>query len=91
MFVRENPVFWKSKEHNVVSRSSAESEYGAMTQSTCEIVWIKHLLSEIGLSLSSPTKLWCNNQAALHIASNPVYHERTMHIEIDCHFICEKI
>ena len=62
-----------------------------MSQSTCEVMWIHHLLAEIGLEHSSPAKLWCDNQAALHIASNLVYHERTKHIEVDCHFIREKI
>ena len=57
----------------------------------CEIVWIYQLLSEIGFSITVPTKLWCDNQAALHIASNEVFHERTKHIEVDCHFIREKI
>ena len=46
-------------------------------------MWIHHLLSEVGLKYPTPAKLWCDNQAALHIASNPVYHERTKHIEVD--------
>src|SRR5262249_11440018 len=91
MFVGKNLVSWKSKEQNVVSRSSAESEYRAMTQFVCELMWIYKLLSEVGLKVSIPAKLWRDNQAALHIASNPVFHERTKHIEIDCHFIREKI
>ncbi|KAL3512083.1 hypothetical protein ACH5RR_024800 [Cinchona calisaya] len=62
-----------------------------MAQSTCELIWIHQLLSEIGLDSSLPMKLWCDNQAAIHIASNPVLHERTKHIEFDCHFIREKI
>ena len=62
-----------------------------MAQSVCEVMWIHQLLSELGLEVSMPAKLWCDNQAAIHITSNLVFHERTKHIEIDCHFIREKI
>ncbi|RVW70044.1 Retrovirus-related Pol polyprotein from transposon RE1 [Vitis vinifera] len=68
-----------------------ESEYRAMAQATCEIIWIHQLLCEVGMKCTMPAKLWCDNQAALHIAANPVYYERTKHIEVDCHFIREKI
>ncbi|RVX07744.1 Retrovirus-related Pol polyprotein from transposon RE1 [Vitis vinifera] len=91
VFFGGNLVAWKSKKQSVVSRSSAESEYRAMAQATCEIIWIHQLLCEVGMKCTMPTKLWCDNQAALHIAANPVYHERTKHIEVDCHFIREKI
>ena len=62
-----------------------------MTQSVCEIMWLHQLLMEVGIKTVVPTKLWCDNQAALHIASNLVFHERTKYIEIDCHFVREKI
>ena len=91
MFVGGNLVSWKSKKQSVVSQSSAESEYRVMTQSACEIMWLHQLLPEVGIKTSVLTKLWCDNQTACHIASNPVFHERTKHIEIDCHFVCEQI
>ena len=91
IFFGGNLILWKSKKHNVVSRSSTESEYRAMAQSVCEIIWVYQLLSEVGLKVLMPAKLWCDNQAAIHIASSPVFHERTKHIEIDCHFVREKI
>ena len=54
-------------------------------------MWLHQLLAKVGIKTSVPAKLWCNNQAALHITSNPVFHERTKHIEIYCHFVREKI
>ena len=75
----------------MVSCSSIESEYRAMAQSVCEIMRISQLLMEVGIKTSILTKLCCDNQVALHIASNLVFHERTKYIEIDCHFAHEKI
>ena len=62
-----------------------------MTQFVYEIMWLHQLLMEVDIKTVVPTKVWCDNQAALHIALNPVFHERTKHIEIDCHFVREKI
>ena len=62
-----------------------------MTQSVCEIMWLHQLLIEVGIMTVVPAKLWCDNQAALHITSNPVFHEQIKHIEIDCYFVREKI
>ena len=90
VFFGGNLISWKSKKQSVVSRSSAESEYRAMAQSVCEIMWIRQVLMEVSMETSLPTKLWCDNQVAMHIASNPVFHEHTKHIEIDCHFFHEK-
>ncbi|RVX09440.1 Retrovirus-related Pol polyprotein from transposon RE2 [Vitis vinifera] len=73
------------------SGSSVEAEYRAMALATCELIWLKHLLQELRFGKDEQMKLICDNQAALHIASNPVFHERTKHIEVDCHFIREKI
>ena len=61
VFVGGNLVSWKSKKQGVVSRSSAQSEYRAMTQFVCEIMWLHQLLMEIGIKTVVLTKLWCNN------------------------------
>ncbi|RVW59390.1 Retrovirus-related Pol polyprotein from transposon RE1 [Vitis vinifera] len=87
----ENRGHTQSKKQDVVARSSAEAEYRAMALATCELIWLKHLLRELRFGKDEQMKLICDNQAALHIASNPVFHERTKHIEVDCHFIREKI
>nr|GEV67397.1 hypothetical protein [Tanacetum cinerariifolium] len=91
VFVGGNLVSWKIKKQNVVSRSSLEFEYRAMAQTTCEFVWLRNLLCEISFPQSKPMKMWCDNQAAIYIATNMVFHERTKHIEVDCHFTREKL
>ena len=90
VFIGGNLISWKSKKH-VVVRSSAEAEYRAMALATCEFIWLRHLLQELRFGKDEQMKFIYDNQAALHIASNPVFHERTKHIEVGCHFIREKI
>ncbi|KAD6455029.1 hypothetical protein E3N88_09735 [Mikania micrantha] len=85
------PVSWKTKKQSVVSRSSAEAEYRAMAAAVSETLWMRWLLKELDTSPVGPTQLFCDNQAARHIANNPVFHERTKHVEMDCHFVRERI
>ncbi|XP_028098520.1 uncharacterized protein LOC114298187 [Camellia sinensis] len=84
-------VSWKSKKQPIVARSSTEAEYRAMANICLEITWLRYILQYLRVKQKGPTLLHCDNQVALHIAANPVYHERTKHIEIDCHIVREKL
>ncbi|PRQ17191.1 putative RNA-directed DNA polymerase [Rosa chinensis] len=90
-FIGGNLVTWKSKKQTVVARSSAEAEYRAMASIACELIWLKTLLGDLGIICPTPITLHCDNQAAMHIAANPVFHERTKHIEVDCHFVRDQV
>ncbi|KAL4577599.1 hypothetical protein LXL04_013709 [Taraxacum kok-saghyz] len=85
------PISWKTKKQSVVSRSSVEAEYRSMASTVSEILWVRWLLQELNIASASPTPLFCNNEAACHIANNPVFHERTKHVEMDCYFVRERI
>ncbi|GMJ10791.1 hypothetical protein HRI_004748300 [Hibiscus trionum] len=89
-YLGTNLISWKSKKQHTMSRSTCEAEYRAMASATCELVWLAALLSSFHID-TSPVFLYCDNQAALHLASNQVFHERSKHIEVDCHFVREKL
>lgn len=91
MLLGKSPISWKSKKQGIVSKSSAEVEYRAMSAAASEITWLVRLLEEIGLDKLHPVTLHCDNQSTIHIAKNPVQHERTKHIEIDVHFTRDKV
>ncbi|KAI3730786.1 hypothetical protein L1987_61963 [Smallanthus sonchifolius] len=84
-------ISWKSKKQLTVSRSTAEAEYRAMCAATCEITWLVNVLRELKVNISTLVTLYCDNSAALSIARNPVFHDRTKHFEIDLFFLREKI
>ncbi|KAG8497018.1 hypothetical protein CXB51_008234 [Gossypium anomalum] len=86
-----NLVTWQSKKQSVVARSSAEAEFRSMAQGICEMMWLKRIMEELRKPITSPMKLYCDSKTAISIAHNPVQHDRTKHIEIDRHFIKEKI
>ena len=74
-----------------MSRSSAEAEYRAMASTVSEVLWVTWLLKDLQVVIDSPSTLFCDNQAARHIDNNPVFHERTKHVEMDCFFVRERV
>lgn len=82
---------WQSKKQNVVARSSAKAKFKAIAHGICEVLWIKQLLEEHKVSSPLPMKVFCDNKVVIVIAHNLVPHDRTKHVEIDKHFIKEKL
>ena len=91
MFLGDCLIAWSAKKQAVVSRSSTEAEYHSLSITTTELFWLRMLFKELHIPLNVPPVLWCDNLNALALASNPVYHARTKHIEVDYHFVREKV
>jgi hypothetical protein len=84
-------VSWKSKKQTSVALSSTEAEYMALTLATKEAMWIKLFLTELGVFKGGPICINCDNQSYIAQAKNPEHHARTKHIDIQYHFIREKV
>ena len=78
-------------EEATVSRSSIEAEYRALASTVAELCWVHMLLKDLGVFLRTPPILWCDNIFVLALASNPVFHACTKHIEVNYHFVREKV
>jgi hypothetical protein len=91
IYLGSNLISWSAKKQHTVSRSSTEAEYRALSLATAEMFWLRMLLKELQVFLPSPPVLKCDNSGALALASNPVHHARTKHIEVDIHFVREKV
>lgn len=87
VYLEYNPITWSAKKQLTISRSSTKSEYRALASTIVELCWLHQLLKDLGIFLSNPRKLWCDNDSALAIASNSMFHARTKHVEVDYHFI----
>ena len=82
---------WRSKKQAVVARSSTEAELRSIAHGVCEALWLKMLLEEFKTMTGTPIKIYCDNKAAINMSHNPLHHDRTKHVEVDRHFIKEKI
>jgi histone deacetylase 1/2 len=91
IFLGSNLISWSARKQSTVSRSSTEAEYKAVANATAEIMWVQILLKEIGIHAPRYGKIWCDNLGAKYLSSNPVFHARTKHIEVDYHFVRERV
>ncbi|GKB31582.1 putative RNA-directed DNA polymerase [Tanacetum coccineum] len=86
-----NLVTWRSKKQKVVALSSAEAEFRGIARGISEVLWVRKLLTEIGYPPQESSKVLSDNKASIQISENHVQHDRTKHIEVDRHFIKEKL
>jgi len=91
VFLGYNLISWSARKQATVSRSSTEAEYKALADATAQMMWVQKLLTELRVQHPSAARLWCDNIGATYLTANPVFHARTKHIEIDFHFVRERV
>ncbi|GJV43557.1 ribonuclease H-like domain-containing protein [Tanacetum coccineum] len=91
VFLSDNLLTWSSKRQDTLSRSSAEAEYGRVANAVAETSWIRNLLRELHTPLFTVTLVYCDNVSDVYMSANLVQHQRTKHIEIDIHFVRDKV
>jgi hypothetical protein len=84
-------VSWSSKRQTTVSRSSAEAEYRRVANAVAKCSWLRQLLGDLKINIPKTTVAYCDNVSSVYMSRNPVHHRRTKHIEIDIHFVREKV
>lgn len=82
---------WSARKQTTMSRSSTKTEYKALANATAKVTWIQTLLQEIGVPSPPVAKLWCDNIGATYLSANAVFHGKTKHIEVDFHFVRERV
>ena len=91
VFLGNSLISWSSKRQTTVSRSSTEAEYRAIANAVAECSWLRHLLAELLCKVPSAMIAFCDNISSVYMARNLVHHRRTKHIELDIHFVREKV
>jgi histone deacetylase 1/2 len=91
VFLGSNLISWSARKQATVSRSSTEAEYKSLANATAEVMWVQTLLDELRIPHPPMAQLWCDNMGATYLSANPIFHARTKHIEVDYHFVRERV
>jgi hypothetical protein len=91
IFFGPDLIAWSASKQATVSRSSTEAKYRTVANAATEIIWVSSLLTELGISQNQTTFLWCDNIDATYLSSNLVLHARIKHLEVDFHFVRERV
>ncbi|XP_058727162.1 uncharacterized mitochondrial protein AtMg00810-like [Vicia villosa] len=91
IYLGDSLISWKSKKQATISRSLTEAEYRSMAATVCELQWLTNILKELRVPSIAPALLYCDNASAIHIANNSSFQEHTKNIDLDCHFVREKL
>ena len=91
VFFGQTLISWKSGKQRTVARSSTGAEYKALADGTAEVIWLQYLLTDLQIPTTYAPIIWCDNLGATYLSANPVFHARTKHIEIDYHFVRDRV
>jgi hypothetical protein len=91
VFFGSNLIAWSARKEATVSQSSTKAKYKVVANATAEIIWMQFLLHELGVSQTQPPVIWCDNIGDAYLSSNPIFHTRTKHTEVDYHFVRERV
>ncbi|KAJ0577826.1 putative RNA-directed DNA polymerase [Helianthus annuus] len=84
-------VSWSSKKQHSIALSSTKAEYISATSATCQAIWLRRILEDLGLKQERATVIWCDSRSAIHMSRNPVMNGRSKHIELKHHFIRDMV
>lgn len=87
IFLGSTPISWPSRKQRGVAWSSTEAEYRALATAASEVCWLNQIFTDLGIQISKPPIIYCDNMGATRLALNPVHHSRMKHIAIHLHFV----
>lgn len=91
VFLGNNPVSWQSKKQNSVSRSSTEAKYKVLAHTAADIAWVRNILKDLGVLLSNPLSIHCDNMSAIALSVNPIFHSKIKHLDTNYQFVREQV
>lgn len=89
--IRLGMTSWCNRKQKFVALSSSAPEYMAASTALCEAIWLRKLLVNLFRNNMEATKIMCDNQSCIKLSENPVFHDRSKHIDIRCHFVRERL